>query len=83
MYTGLMGNNNYTFSLLKKMPSFADGVASMLDFSDPKKKYNYSKSDTEADCNAIRADWMAIGCDMHDAIKIYVEEKQEPIVTTQ
>ena len=74
VYTVPMGSNNYTFNLLKKMPGFIDGVASILDFSNPQRKYNYSETDTEADCIAIRGDWMAIGHDMQDAIKSYVEE---------
>lgn len=69
-----MGSNNYTFNLLRQMPSFVEGVASLMDFSGPQDKYKYSKTDTEADCNAIRGDWMAIGHDMHEAIKSYVEE---------
>ncbi len=76
-----MGSNNYTFILLKQMPSFIDGMASLLDFSDPKAKYNYSKTNDEADSNAIRADWMAIGCDMQNAIKTYVEEEKGSITT--
>jgi hypothetical protein len=75
-----MGNNSYTYILLKRKPSFLEGMASLLDFSTPQEKYNYSKTDTEADCRAIRADWMAIGGDMNEAFNTYVEA-QKPLLT--
>ena len=63
--------SNYTFRLFKELPSFSGGMASMLDFSDFDRSYNYDKNEKEADLNSIHADWLAIGDDLRKTIDEY------------
>lgn len=60
-----------TFRLFKRMPSFADGVASLINLSPNRLRYNYDATPNEADINSLRADWFTIGNDLHKAIKEY------------
>lgn len=68
---------SYTFRLFKQAPSFCGGFASLIDLSPSEKKYNYDITADEADINALRADWYAIGDDLRDAIKDYEREREE------
>ena len=47
------------------------GVASLIDLSNPTTKFEMSKTEAEADCESIKADWLAIGGDMKSAIYEY------------
>jgi hypothetical protein len=71
-----MSASSYTLRLFKKRPSFFGGFSSILDFSDTKEKFNYSKTDALADCESIQADWMSIGEDMKTAISEYARESE-------
>ncbi len=63
--------SDYTFRLFRDSPSFLEGTVSMLDFSDGTQLYNYDKTEKEADLNSIRADWLAVGNDLKNAIDEY------------
>jgi hypothetical protein len=49
-------------------PSFASGAASTLDLWGLLADYNRSNTPTEADANAIFADWAVVGQDISDAM---------------
>jgi hypothetical protein len=58
---------DYT-DLLYAQPSFAEGVARLVDFGNTLTEYNESPSGPEADAKAIRADWYAVGADLRGAM---------------
>lgn len=60
-----------SFRLFKKKLSFTDGVASLIDFSENQSRYHIDATEKEADMNALRSDWLAIGSDMKKAIEQY------------
>jgi hypothetical protein len=68
---------SYTFRLFKRLPSFWNGFASLINFSSNKNNYRYDATPDEADINALRADWHAIGGDLRHAIKTYERERKE------
>jgi len=71
-----------TFRLFRKMPSFLGGLASLIDLSPNKSRYNYDISADKADMNSLRADWFAIGNDLRKAIEKY-EREQQSVRTTK
>lgn len=52
-------------------PSFLKGVARFFDLFGGLDKYNYSKSELEADTNALKRDWKIVGLDILNSIKKY------------
>ena len=68
--------SSHTLDLLKKRPSFIDGIFSILDLSKIQSRYNMSKTEAEADSRAIASDWKAIGEDMRAVIKEYGKNNQ-------
>jgi hypothetical protein len=66
-----MSFNSQTFRLFKNKPSFFGGFGSIFDLTDPRNKFNSSKTDSEADCESIHADWVAIGMDMKEVVNEY------------
>lgn len=61
-------------------PSFAEGVARLVDFSGTLNQYNSSPSSQEADELALWADWCAVGEDMQSALeegKAVVKKQQK------
>ena len=50
-------------------PSFASGAARVLDLWGQFDVYNVSATPTEADANAIAADWFVVGQDILDAVE--------------
>jgi ABC-type transport system substrate-binding protein len=61
--------NSPTFRLMKNKPSFMEGFSGILNFSDIVAYYNTSDTEGEADINAIKSDWEAIGIDIKNTIK--------------
>lgn len=55
-------------------PSFASGVARVLDLWGSFDDYNISETPLEADGKAIAADWLIVGQDLCDAIEQQEEE---------
>lgn len=64
-----MGRNKSTF--LFACPSFAEGVARVMDLGSTLQIYNESKSEKEADLKALKNDWKAVGEDILYAIDKY------------
>ena len=55
-------------------PSFASGVAHVLDMWGQFDAYNESESGHEADENAIAADWFVVGQDLSNSIEQHDSE---------
>ena len=64
--------SSYTFRLRKGVPTFVEGVASILDL-DSKiiTNYNIDDTDNQADYNSLKADWDAVGKDLRSAFDQY------------
>jgi hypothetical protein len=60
----------HSFRLFAR-PTFTEGVARVFDFANVLQKYRYDTTDHEADANALRSDWMAVGDDIRHAIGVY------------
>ena len=69
-----MSYQSYTFRLFKEKRSLIDGAASLFSFGNSEGRYNFDKTEKEADSKSLCADWLAIGEDMKDAIE-YVTSK--------
>jgi hypothetical protein len=52
-------------------PTFLEGVARVFDFANSLQRYRYDKTEDEADKNALKSDWMAVGHDLRHAINFY------------
>lgn len=61
----------YTTRLFSR-PSFLEGMGRIFDFMGLLNDYQYDKTEKEADLNALRSDWFAVGDDIRTAIKTYV-----------
>lgn len=57
-------------------PSFAEGMARVLDLGGAFDSYNESKTPAEADTRALANDWMMIGQDMQNAIEQYEQAEK-------
>ena len=53
---------------LYAQPSYASGVARVLDLWGQFDAYNESENPAEADAKAIASDWLIVGQDIHDAM---------------
>lgn len=56
----------YTTFLFAR-PSFWEGVGRIVDFGGTLSEYNRSRNGVEADINALRMDWYAVGQDLRQA----------------
>jgi len=63
--------NSDTFSLIKDIPSFSNGVTSIVDFRPIESKFNVSENENQADTDALRSDWRMVGQDINNGIKEY------------
>ncbi len=72
--------NKGTFRLLKKEPSFADGMAALFDLTPNTLRYNHDRHN-EADVNALREDWRVVGNDLWQVLQKYGKSKSNS--TTQ
>lgn len=70
--------DSYTFRLFKKkkVSPFIEGMAAIIDPS-ISTQYNFDATDTEADFNAIRADWLQVGKDLREAMREYAAGKRK------
>jgi len=60
----------HSFRLFAR-PTFLEGAARVFDFANVLQKYRYDTTEHEADTNALRSDWMAVGDDIRHAISAY------------
>lgn len=65
---------NEQFGLLYATPSFLEGIARAIDIGDTLTEYNSSESGPAADLKALRADWRAIGIDLHQAMSQFEQD---------
>lgn len=49
-------------------PGFLSGMSRVWDLGATFDTYNESQSGTDADLNAARSDWMAVGADLRNAM---------------
>ena len=56
-------------------PTFLEGVARVFDFANVLQRYRDDTTDHEADANALRSDWMAVGDDIRHAIGTYERQR--------
>ncbi|MEA2030498.1 MAG: hypothetical protein U9N55_02725 [candidate division Zixibacteria bacterium] len=62
-------------SRLFARPSFFEGIARLLDFTNSLQVYNYSKTEAEADAKALAGDWRMVGRDIKAAVDEYDQEE--------
>lgn len=66
--------NVYIANKLFARPSFLEGVSRVIDLGATMQEYNTSKTESQADFEALRNDWCAVGHDLRSAIKEYGEQ---------
>lgn len=71
--------NSYIFNRLFARPSFVEGAARLVDLGATLQQYNTSKTENQADIEAMRNDWCSVGEDFRVSIKQY---EQAPSSTT-
>lgn len=68
--------NSHTFRLMKEPSTFLEGVSSVFDVGGKiMDKYNTDDTDENADLNALRSDWRAVGEDMYSALDTYDKQR--------
>ena len=68
-------NRYYVFGKLFAEPSFVEGMARTLDIGNTLKKYNESETGQEADIEALKNDWRAVGDDIRISISAYEQQQ--------
>lgn len=68
-------NRYYVFGKLFAEPSFIEGMARTLDIGNTLKKYNDSATEAEADVEALKNDWRAVGDDLRASISVYEQQQ--------
>jgi hypothetical protein len=61
---------HHSFRLFAR-PTFLEGVARVFDFANVLQNYRHDTTEHEADTNALRSDWIAVGDDLRHAISTY------------
>jgi hypothetical protein len=64
---------NWT-DFLYARPTFLEGLARILDLGGTLEEYNVSSSPSDADTRALQADWLAIGDDLKQAVRLVQAE---------
>ena len=64
-------------------PSFLEGVARIFDLGDTMNEYNVSDTGHEADADAIRMDWAAIGQDIGDSMQMFEEKERDALSSAE
>ena len=66
------------FGKLFARPSFVEGAGRLLDMGATMQAYNASKTEDQADIDALRNDWCAVGKDFNSAIAHYEQTEFSP-----
>jgi len=74
----ILGRRLVVTHYLYAIPDFWGGAACALDLGSTLTVYNESLTEAEADCNAIKADWMVVGKDMQTAIEDFAKKHVKP-----
>ena len=64
-------SKHYVFGRLFAEPSFTEGMARVLDLGNTLQIYNVSETENQADIEALRNDWRAVGNDLKISISQY------------
>lgn len=59
----------HLFGFLFARPSFAEGVARLIDVGHTLDEYNRARDGAEADAIAMRADWHMVGDDLRSPMR--------------
>ena len=70
--------NLYVANRLFANPSFLEGMSRVLDLGATLQEYNTSNTEQEADTEALKNDWRAIGDDLKFSIKNYEQGLAKP-----
>ena len=65
----------YKFGRLFASPSFVEGMARNLDIGNTLQEYNDHPTENEADIEALRSDWKAVGEDIKSTISRYEQQQ--------
>lgn len=68
--------SRYIFGKLFAEPSFAEGMARNLDIGNTLQAYNASATEQEADIEALKDDWRAVGNDIRGSMTAYEQEQE-------
>lgn len=60
--------NTPTFRLIRKEPSFSEGIISLVSFYDNVNKYNTDNTGEEADSKSLYSDWKSVGDDLKKSL---------------
>ena len=60
-------------------PSFIEGYGRAIDLGATLNEYNQSKTEEEADTDAILSDWLAVGDSLNYAIEHFSQEHTESV----
>jgi hypothetical protein len=71
-----MNRYRYVLGRLFAEPSLAEGAARVLDLGGTLQQYNESQTAQEADADALKNDWRAVGDDIRFSIAAYEQSKQ-------
>ena len=66
--------NLYTPNKLFAEPSSIEGMSRVVDLGATMQIYNISETEQQADFEALRNDWRAIGDDLRYSIRMYEQE---------
>lgn len=69
----------YSTDFLLPKNNFWVGLGSVLNLSEAYFEYNYSKSDREADFNALYSDWQNIGNDIEKSTRKFETENLQEL----
>ena len=75
-HNNLTMNTATLSTFLFARPSFVEGIARVLDMGDTLTEFNQSLHGSQADRIALASDWMAVGCDIRDAIGLTLDDLQ-------
>jgi len=73
----------YSSDFLFARPSFVEGMARVLDFGNTLNEYNSSRSTSEADSRALRADWECVGNAIREAMNSEMGHEAKEEATTR
>lgn len=66
--------NYHTRRILYAEPSFLEGMARVLDLGATLQQYRSSRTEDEADMEAMRDDWVAVGEDIRVSMAVYEQQ---------
>ena len=71
-------NQLHSLGKLYARPSFIEGAARNIDILNVLREYNESRTAEEADNEAMKSDWYAVGDDLKSSISTYERKNTKP-----